>query len=1380
MHDVSRITLLEAGLLHAHANRREGEFSFGRQHAMRATFDTFPWYRLLRFLLVAWMLALCANFSANAENLQPSQTVVRIGMVEKGWPPFSFPGYGQASGIAIDLLKDAIGDAHVHFTTTTYPDLPSLIAAACLDEVDVLLNLVETSERARCLLFSAPYFNGDAVLIGRQSANPPAIKRARIAIEPSYFMRITLKARFPAATFISVKSFTEGLQAVKSGQADYYPTLEPVADYLLTRPEYAGLSIQSRYHNPAGALRFAFARSAGPLRDRVNAGLAKISQPERNVLIGRWSRPTVQASDVDTNAFFLTDDERKFLQSLPPLKVGFDPGLFPYSFVDEGGRPSGMAADYLAYLGQLLDVQFQTVSVASFSHAVDNVQKGDLDLLAAAVPNDPYLRKLPVSQPYATFPLVIVGRQSAAPVGGLRDLAGMHVVVTEAGGVRDVVLSGVPNVRLSTVESVRAALQDVAEGKADVYVDDLASVDREMQRNYPGSLRIIGSGARSIDVGLAVSPTLARRLLPLINRAMVHMPNQRRLEILNRYVASSFVTRTSWKQDLIRFGPFIVIALVVLAILLRSQQLLRREAAVRQRAERTVKAQLRFQTALMDAVPVPIAVKDHDGRYLAVNSALEALLGIRGADVLGHTSKETGAWGEYSARMDERSRIALETGQLQRFSVEHRDASGNEQFLLCWVQPIAGDQGDFDGVISTAVDVTEIQKAERKARAAQAMLIDVTQHLPATVFQVLEQNGRFVYTWVSGNTEVLFGVEAADLIGQIDFARNRMHPEDILAVRKAGVVARRTLEPLIQDVRLNVHGEYRWARLHAVPRHHPDGGYLWNGYWTDLKEEHERAAAIARARDAAEAASHAKDSFLAMMSHEIRTPMSGVLGLVELLGHTPLSQEQSATVGMIEDSAGALLQILDDILDYSKIEAGRIDLESSPVDLRELCDAAMNLLATKAHDKGLLVRLWISARAGTVVIGDSVRLRQILINLLSNAIKFTERGLVSLTVDVLEDHGDRQTLLLQVADTGVGISPDQLSRLFEPFVQADSSTTRRFGGTGLGLSITRKLVGLMGGTVELSSTPGVGTKADVSLTLPVAQRHVAAPPFDGRHACVRLRDRSIAAAIREMLLAGGAKVLDETPADTCAAAERPVDLIFLDDGVTPPAIAGNDPACPVIYVTEKPKVSGFRLMADHVRLSINPLSWRALKAATQAAASVTARTPPAPAAGTQAAGKSGAKAMTRDAALASGQLILIAEDQATNRILLQRQLGMLGYACDAVVDGQQALQAIGETAYGLLITDCHMPNMNGYELTANIRARERADAASPGHLPIVAMTANTEAAEVQRCLDAGMDECLFKPTQLPALQRCLERWLPRPQAADATTSAPLQDTGSGS
>jgi two-component system, NarL family, sensor histidine kinase EvgS len=484
---------------------------------------------------------------------------------------------------------------------------------------------------------------------------------------------------------------------------------------------------------------------------------------------------------------------------------------------------------------------------------------------------------------------------------------------------------------------------------------------------------------------------------------------------------------------------------------------------------------------------------------------------------------------------------------------------------------------------------------------------------------------------------------------------------------------------------------------------------------------------------------------------------------------------RKSLIQTLHESAGALLQILDDLLDYSKIQAGRLAIDSEPFDVRELVDNAVGLLAGRAHEKGLKVRVDVGGSVAAQLRGDSVRLRQILFNLLSNAIKFTLHGEVSVSVaarDVADPNSTsntsnmprRQRVSITVADTGIGIAPEAQAQLFEPFVQAETSTTRRFGGTGLGLTICRKLAALMNGTLELRSKLGQGTCLTLHIDLPVEAQAGHPNALRGKHALVVCDDARVARELMHFGVALGMQMTRIEPGPHVLRAMRKlaarggVDLVFVPEAL---ADTFDWDGAPVIRLTENPKPSGYRVAQSGVRVSVNPLSWRGLGAACAMALTRLPAVAAPPALATETA----LAAPDREKERAAGRLILVAEDHPVNQELIRHQHALLGFACDVVDDGAQALKALEKERYGCLITDCHMPNVSGYDLARRVReivaARVRKRGSTAGaapRLPILAITANTAPENMRLCREAGMDECLIKPTRVATLRDHLARW----------------------
>lgn len=541
----------------------------------------------------------------------------------------------------------------------------------------------------------------------------------------------------------------------------------------------------------------------------------------------------------------------------------------------------------------------------------------------------------------------------------------------------------------------------------------------------------------------------------------------------------------------------------------------------------------------------------------------------------------------------------------------------------------------------------------------------------------------------------------------------------------------------------------------------------------------QRTQELAAAKQQAEAANEAKSVFLATMSHEIRTPMNGIVGMVDVLSHSQLSEHQGDAVHTIRESAFALLYLIDDILDFSKIEAGKLELERTVMSISDIAEGVCDTLSPVAVGKNVDLFLFVSPQGPAQVLSDPTRLRQILYNLVGNAIKFSggrpnRRGRVELRVEIACETPLRVSF--RVEDNGVGMSAAAQRQLFQSFHQAEASTTRRFGGTGLGLAICKRLVALMGGDISVHSEHGLGATFTVELPLdPVGQGEaVVLPDLSGLdYVLVNGPDINVADLKVYLECAGARTHVVNSGVDAARKCEGLASPVVVHGSIDEDpregwnALFAHLPDVRHLLISRGRRRVARLTGPSTVTIDGNSMRRRSL---LQAAAVAAGRASPEPAhqfAATDPTG-SEATAPTIAEARARGQLILIAEDDTTNQKVLLQQLQLLGYAAEVASDGVDALRLWREGRYALLLTDLHMPRLDGYGLTSAIRYEEN----GRSRMPILALTANALRGEAHRGKAAGLDEYLTKPVQLSSLRELMHKWLPldgTPHACAAAT-----------
>ena len=768
--------------------------------------------------------------------------------------------------------------------------------------------------------------------------------------------------------------------------------------------------------------------------------------------------------------------------------------------------------------------------------------------------------------------------------------------------------------------------------------------------------------------------------------------------------------------------------------------------------------------AVADSLLLSLLIKDKEGRRVFASRGYLELMSATPVEILGKTDFDLYSEEEARKFSGEDAQV-LRTGREIRAVEQLVGASGESRWIEHLARPVRDATGSIIGVQALFWDATARHAEEEERDLERALLHSLMDNIPDAIY-FKDRESRFLR--LSPAMVRRFGMASSDeAIGKSDadiFTEEhaRQAREDELEIMRTGL-------PLVARVERETwaNREDTWVSSTKMPLRNQAGEIVGTfGISRDVTELKKAQDELQVARDAADAANRAKSDFLANVSHEIRTPMNGIIGMTDLLLNTELSTEQRQYQNVVKESAEQLLGLLNTILDFSKIEAGKLELESAPFQLRETCGATLHTLATRAAQKGLELAVRVPTEVPEHVVGDPVRLRQIIINLVGNAIKFTDRGEIVVEVSLESVNSDHAELLFSVRDTGAGIEELVQDKIFAAFCQADTSTTRKYGGTGLGLAICSELVRMMGGRIWVESKVGEGSTFFFTVRLGLASDAGSPQP-----------------AAPETLYQLPVLIVDDNETNRTILEE-----IITEWGMAPSCVAGGEEA--LIRLREaKQRGEPYRLMLLDVMMpkvdgfeTLQRLRSRQISNDTVVIVLSSADRPE-DAARAKDLGAAGCmtKPVTQSdlfdaisrafgaargdekptAGLLEGRpeqftslKILLAEDGLVNQKVAVGLLEKRGHAVTIANNGAEAVEQLACDQFDVVLMDVQMPIMDGMEATRTIRKNE---AGTSCRVPIVAMTAHALKGDRQRCLDAGMDDYVSKPFRPQELFAAVER-----------------------
>ena len=795
--------------------------------------------------------------------------------------------------------------------------------------------------------------------------------------------------------------------------------------------------------------------------------------------------------------------------------------------------------------------------------------------------------------------------------------------------------------------------------------------------------------------------------------------------------------------------------------------------------------------ALLEHAPDAIYFKDLDSRITRASRALAHRVGISDPNQLIGKTDHSFFDRQYAdaARSDELA--IIQTGQpiLGRLEKENLP-TGRVRWALTSKMPLRSPDGQIVGTFGLSRDITELQTAREQLERTEANYRGLVQNAVDGIFQT-SPDGRYLNANLA--LAKMYGFDTVDeLLASRTDIEHQLYVDPKQRDRFEELLNRNDKIDHFDSEVYRKNGRKIWISENARAVRDPSTGKLlyYEGTVEDItarkqaeKDLNEANSALAAARDVAIESARAKSQFLANTSHEIRTPMNGIIGFARLLLDTPLNPEQREHADTVLHSAQNLLKVLNDILDFSKIESGKLAFENIEFDLRPIVEDTVELLVEIAQAKGVEVATRIDHGLPAMLRGDPGRIRQVLTNLLGNAIKFTQKGEVTVGIEALEIQGEHCRIACWVRDTGIGIEPAALGRIFQEFTQADGSTTRRFGGTGLGLSISRELARRMGGDIEVSSEPGHGSTFTMTGVFEIVSHAPAIPTPCPLKLLIADAHAATCESFEHELGRCGALVTQVPTAAAAidslrqaAEAGHPFDAAFIAlqlpdmDGLTVAhevhciAAIASVRIILVAAVSQRPDPNLLRTVgiAGHL---VKPFKQSRLREALRALA----------AGESLLSGPSPTSSISRTNTPTGRSLrLLLAEDNLVNQKLAVTQLRRLGHSVAVASNGRETLQALQQAPFDAVFLDCQMPELDGYETAREIRRLE-ADRKLGNRPPtfVIALTANAMAGDREKCLAAGMDEFLTKPLDLDQLPSVLNRAVGAPSLLPTETPSPI-------
>lgn len=1298
--------------------------------------------------LACWSLATAAETSLDKDRLGLSERLwlasrsdLVVGMPSVAWPPYVYANSrGGFSGPLDDFATLIAGRLGLTLRYKTYPYYAGAQQALLDGEVDMLIGVTPSHSRQQQMRFTSDLMGlprGILLAKGDDQLTLSAARQLRWVCEHGFSSCEEL-VQLGMAHLVEADSSDEAVFMVKKGLADAYLADLPALVRLQRLQQQASLKVIT----PDWVTDTSLAMAVGPnnqgLLGLLELALNDIPLDERRRILETGGIVDYELANGPRQIVF-NQNELEWLAQHPTLRFGVAPDWPAVSEIDGSGQLKGFLADLLKLFSMRSGLKFTLVPTSSWAETQALFKVRKLDLIPAITPTAERRQYSLFTPEYAFIHRVIAARQGGKELENLNALKG-HKVGIVGGSVEELILEEVGAYPV-TVSSDTKLLPLLDQHEVDYVLMSMTTLEQALQKGFNNRYQVVFSGNElRVPIAMAVSQQ-DPMLQQILTKVLISIRPEELAKLERKWLSLSIQTGINPTTVALWSSCGIGVFLLSVLLFIGWNRTLRRQIVQRQLAEHKLNEQLTFVQTLLNSLPNMVALRDREQRITLCNQAYrDAFIGAKVGD---DCDDLDGMPPQERERVLREELEVWQRGEQLEGAGYSRRQDGAMFHVIYAKRPYRSPNGDMLGVLTVLTDVTRIKEAEARARQAETRLTQITDSMPGIVYQYLWQGpgkGRFLYA-SQGASEIL-GASQQEMLSAESGGEVFGFTEEALQdfVSKVANHAE-TLAPLDLEVRVERPEGDRYLQVRGSFVPQEEGNLILNGVIQDITALKRQENELREARAYAEQAMQVRSRFLATMSHELRTPISGMHGMLELLQMSELNEDQRYMLRNVITSTNNLLYLVNDVLDFSKIEAGQLQLHYQDGRLASVICDVIRGHATLAHGKGLKVTLEWAPEVPDQARIDVVRVGQVLSNLLNNAVKFTERGEIRIQVSYRAEQ-----LFIAVSDTGIGIAEEKQDRLFTPFEQVESDITRRFGGTGLGLAICHQLAQKMGGSLALESKPGQGTR--LTFGFPLTECQWDAPPLAGQQWWLFGED----AALQSAMLRLGARLNRLDPQQWL----QPVSgLLLAEEGWLEQALGSEwstrlqQSDLKGIVLSPLEALRG-RMGSDAWwRLGQSPLYPDLLLETCH-----------------QLLGEKAIHPVQAYAAQLQGR-VLVADDHPINRALLARQLAILGVDAEVVDDGEKALRTWQGQDFSLLLTDCHMPVMDGYTLTRTLRAQGE-------QAPIIGVTADTSEGAGLQMQQAGMNDMLFKPYTLETLRQMLARWLPVVVPVDEAAPQPAE------